>query len=308
MFKVKDKFFKYFVVFFIIMAFVMMIPLNKYKVNQESIKTLHYEMVEDCKDYNGVYESDDQKELCDSVIASDLSEYAMNAYEGYVNWIYEFLSTFLHEFILIFVIILGSCYFVTKYLKNRIVLNSITRESYSKLKRKLFLSSWKYSLLVPLFLSVVFVLVSIFTKGNFTISSDIMQGTIFNNNFILYFIVVIIQSFILTLLYTNIGLIVSRYENNFILAVIKAYLVVVGVEIFLEAVVNNILISVFHSSIGMFFNILTVYNYTYYEDNLLPLFVIFGMLLISFVILHICYKDKEKLIIRSEKNDDKDEV
>lgn len=308
MFKVKDKFFKYFVGFFIIIAFLMIIPLNNYKENQETLKTLHYEMVEDCKEYNGIYESDNQKEICTRAIASDLSEYRMNAYEGYGNWIYDFLTVFLHEFIIIFVIVLGSCYFVTKYLKNRMVLNDITRENYSKLKRKLFLSSWKYSLLVPLFLSIVLVLVSLFTRGNFTISNDIMQGTIFNNNFILYFIVVMIQSFILTLLYTNIGLIVSRYEHNFILAVIKAYLVVVGVEIFLEAVVNNIMLSVFNSSIGMFFNILNVYNYTYYEDNLLPLFVIFCMLLISFVILHICYKDKEKLIIRSERNDDKDEV
>lgn len=306
---IKDKVYIFMIFLFIIFAFSTIIALNKYNNNQDLLIQDHKNIIEDCNKKNEEDFSEEKIKFCNKMIESDLSEYDLNAYDGYEFYIVDYLRTYLNEFIIIAVVISGSAYYVTKYLRNRIILSEINRKSYKKIIKHLFFSSWKYSILIPLMLITIFCIINIFIGGSgFKIGLSELTGTIFKNNLLLYFLVVLIQSFILSLIYVNINLTISRNEHNYILSIIKSYIFVIGLEIFFEVIVSPFLYRTFKSGAGIYFNIINIYNYTNLEDGLSSLFVLIGIMLFSFVPLFLKYRDKESLIIASEKNDNREEV
>lgn len=72
-------------------------------------------------------------------------------------------------------------------------------------------------------------------------------------------------------------------------------------------ILYNIIFKLFGSSFGAYFNLLAVYNYSYTDENLLVIWLLIAILIITFVILHYRYRNKEKLVIDCEKNDNKEE-
>ena len=210
------------------------------------------------------------------------------------------------------IIIAGSSYYITKYLRNRIILNDITREKYKKIIKKLFFSAWKYALIVPIMLFIIYFI--LFLKvDNFSFSEGITDtsgfvGTIFENNLIFLFFTIFLKSFILSMVYININLIISRKEHNYIFSIIKTYLFIVGLEILFETVIRIFINKLGTFEYGILFNIINIYTYPYVEKGLAQIFILFGILLISFVPLLLVYRNKEQLIIDIEKNDNKEEV
>lgn len=311
--KIKDKMYIVMIFFFIILALsISIFGIKAAAEHKENINLLEDEMIHNCEVLDKNAATSEQLEVCERIESVDYNKYNPTAFETYESYILEFVRKYCGEFIIIFIILLGSIFYMSKYLRNRIILNDLTRESYRTIKKKLFLSSWKYSLLLPLMFIIIFIFVIIFI-GNVGISESdritySLANTMFDNNVLVYFVVLLINSFILTLLYSNIGLIVSRKEHNYILAVIKSYLLIIAIELFFEIVLYHIIYKLFGSSCGVYLNILTIYNYTYVDKNLLTIFILLCLLVISFVILYFCYRNKEKLIIDVEKNDNKEEV
>jgi hypothetical protein len=175
----------------------------------------------------------------------------------------------------------------------------------------LFVSAWKYAFLIPFMLIIIwfitycyvgpygFDLVQVAKDGAFI--GDV-NGYFYESNIWLYFLVIFVQSILISLLYINISLIISRYENNHILSTIKSYLVVFGLDIFFELIVG---IQWFNNS-DIFFNILNIYNYNTNSYSHLVFLLVLDI--ITLILLFICYRDREKLIISSEKNDINEEV
>lgn len=310
--KFKDKAFLPMLILFILIGFVISITgCIEYKDNQKSLIDYHNQLIEDCNKTKDEDKSEEDLKLCNNLRSSDLSQYDTNSADAYEGFIFEKLRTYLNEFIIIAIVVIGSSYYITKYLRNRIIINDMIRENYKIIIKKLFMSTWKYALLIPIMLCITFMIIFIFFK-QFQVSSDItafyrFEETIFENNLILYFIVILVQSFLLSLIYTNINLIVSRKEHNYILSVIKTYLLIVGIEIFFEAVITNLLYK-FNSGFGHNLNIINIYSYSPSSDGMIHMFVLLGILAVSFIPLFLSYKNKEKLIIDCEKNDNKEEV
>lgn len=310
--KIKDKVFIPMVVIFVILGLsIALLSSIRHKDNQQVIKDDFLQSVEKCKSLKEEAIKE-HIEWCQKVLENDLSVFDTNAYDTYDAFAMNYLSTYLNEFILIAIILVGSSYYITKYLRNRIIFNDITREKYKIIIKRLFFSAWKYALLVPLMLLTIYFVIFLnvdkfyFSEGISDISGFV--GTIFENNLILLFLTIIFKAFILSLLYININLIVSRKEHNYILSVIKTYLFIVGIEIFFEIVVSNFIYKSFSFEYGILFNIINIYTYPYVEKGLTQVFILLGILLISFLTLFLMYKNKEKLIIDSERNDNKEEV
>jgi hypothetical protein len=237
-------------------------------------------------------------------------QFDTNAYDAYDTFASEYLTMYFNDFLLIAIIVVGSSYYVTKYLRNRVILNDITRESYKSIIKKLFLSAWKYALMIPLFLFIIYFVIFLttdhfyFTIGLSNLSDYV--GTIFENNLILLFLAIIIKSIILSMIYINITLIVSRKEHNYFLSIIISYIFIFGLELFFEIFFSNFLDVINLSDYGLLFNIIDIYYYVYIEYGFLQIYILLGVLLLSFIPLFLVYKNKEKLIIDSEKNDNSD--
>lgn len=311
--KIRDKVFIPMIVLFVIFGLLIsIVSCIQYKDNRKSIKEDFIQSIEKCKNLDGNELIEGQVEWCQNVLESDLSEYDTNAYDVYDVFTVDYLREYLNEFILIAVVVVGSSYYITKYLRNRIMLNDITRKNYKSIIKKLFISSWKYALLVPLMLLIIYFIILLnvdkfyFSEGILDISGFV--GTIFENNLMLLFLVILFKAFILSLIYININLIVSRKEHNYILSVIKTYLFIVGIELFFEIVIDNFVGKLLSFEYGFLFNIINIYTYPYVEYDLTQVFILLGLLLVSSIPLFLMYRNKEKLIIDIEKNDNKGDV
>ena len=112
---IKDKLFIFIVTLFIILAFSTILGLNKYRDNQNLLIQDHKNLVKNCNKSDKNELSEDEINFCNKLTSSDLSEYKLNAYDGYEIYIVDYLRTYLNEFIIIAVILIGSSYYVTKY-------------------------------------------------------------------------------------------------------------------------------------------------------------------------------------------------
>ena len=117
---------------------------------------------------------------------------------------------------------------------------------------------------------------------------------------ILFVFLYLINITIYSLSYINISLIVLRKQQNIIKAIILSVLVFVGIEVFLEIVVNGLIFGlIFKSEIFNIMNLL-IFNINYGVSKLLIFTISFFLL--TFILVLILYKNKEKLIIDCEKN------
>lgn len=288
-----------FSIFMIITFIIGIIKFNFWKEN--SIKDTIKE-VEVCKSYKNNYNSDLHKKYCENLISSN-DENLNLAYFDVMTYVEDFMPLS-SNFILIFFVVISSTYYISKYLKNNILSNDLTRQSYKKIKTKLLICSWLPALVIPIISIFKLIVFYVMTKNFDYSASVIMWQESSLSNVGLFFISYILISLFDSLIYSNISLIVTRKKHNFILSSLLSYLVIIGVELFLEIVVNVLICTnIFHSEIGVVFNII---NFGCYNDSygiFIPLVVSIVIFFITLIIVCLIYKNKEKVIIDCEIND-----
>ena len=199
-------------------------------------------------------------------------------------------------------------WYVTRYLISKMVINELTRESYHKILKKLALYAYKSSLILPLIIVVGSILIILYTKDfNFDYailnsstgwSQDVMSRPI------LFLVLYILNVLFHCVIYINIALIVIRKNHNFFIAAFLSFLTYIGIELFQEVFMENILLYiVFKSNIGVVFNILNIFSFNDSYGLLIIIFSSFIMMLISFLIVCLAYKNKEKIVIDCERNE-----
>lgn len=288
-----------FSIFMIITFIIGIIKFNFWKEN--SIKDTIKE-VEVCKSYKNNYNSDLHKKYCENLISSN-DENLNLAYFDVMTYVEDFMPLS-SNFILIFFVVISSTYYISKYLKNNILSNDLTRQSYKKIKTKLLICSWLPALVIPIISIFKLIVFYVMTKNFDYSASVIMWQESSLSNVGLFFISYILISLFDSLIYSNISLIVIRKKHNFILSSLLSYLVIIGVELFLEIVVNMLICTnIFHSEIGVVFNII---NFGCFNDSygiFIPLVVSIVIFFITLIMVCLIYKNKEKVIIDCEIND-----
>ena len=288
-----------FSIFMIITFIIGIIKFNFWKEN--SIKDTIKE-VEVCKSYKNNYNSDLHKKYCENLISSN-DENLNLAYFDVMTYVEDFMPLS-SNFILIFFVVISSTYYISKYLKNNILSNDLTRQSYKKIKTKLLICSWLPALVIPIISIFKLIVFYVMTKNFDYSASVIMWQESSLSNVGLFFVSYILISLFDSLIYSNISLIVIRKKHNFILSSLLSYLVIIGVELFLEIVINMLICTnIFHSEIGVVFNII---NFGCFNDSygiFIPLVVSIVIFFITLIIVCLIYKNKEKVIIDCEIND-----
>lgn len=210
------------------------------------------------------------------------------------------------NFIAFLVVIIPSLYCVSNYLYNRVITNCLTRQSYKSFIKDFIRKAYKYYFILPVIMGVL-ILICLFYSEIDPAYSLSNNYSIWQTNLIfkpvLFVFLYLINITIYSLSYVNISLIVLRKQQNIIKAIILSVLVFVGIEVFLEIVVNGLIFGlVFKSEVGNIFNImnLLIFNINYVASKLLTFTISFFLL--TFILVIILYKNKEKLIIDCEKN------
>lgn len=295
-----------FISFIFLFTIVIYSSYNYVKLNNNIIKK-NNEVIEMCK--NNQDDDLGKKEFCQRALSS--KPYKTDFFTTFANIVTfgnDKYSICLHSFgaIIILFIIVPSVYYVCRYLKSGAIVNEVTREAFNKNRLRLFKNAYKPVMILPIVILLAF-LISYLYAPNFDASSAAQNGYVgwqlktLSNPF-LFMGVYLLNIFIHSVLFINLSMCVSRKYHNFFVSLILTYLVFLATEIFLEIGFGGIL---FTSILNMgdkmlMFNIMNLFALNDSGGMLYAVIVPFIIMVITSIVVMLLYKNKEKLIIDCE--------
>ena len=298
------KFLKNNILILVIIVIVSIIFLNAdYKAikNQNKIEQYHNNLVKKCKKTEE-YKDENEAELCRLVLNQkeiDVDFYTLysEALAMHVRNIYYF--AFL-------IVVIPTMIKVCKKLKYKQIINSNSRESYHSFLKKLLKIAYQYIWVLALLSLIMMIPIIMNTTMNpeyaISYNSSFWETNTMQHP-VLFVISYLINVTLYSMIFIHIALLVARKQQKTIPCILISYILYLAIEIFLETIVRLIIIrGIFHSELGMILNIINVFgmNDLYGVGTLLM--VNLCMVLISFTLVYLAYKNKEKFVIQCEKN------
>lgn len=283
------------IISFIIFLFLMILSINS------SIKE-HNKILNNINEY---YNNNCIIDIKNQDACNTMKETLENKYSAFVLYSQTLtVDYFPNSFTLILFTIIPSCYFITKYLKNKLLLNENNRNNYNKNIIKVFKVSYLSSLIIPITLLFTIIFYIIYTKRISLLPYELsLIPWEHTNNIFMFILMYITNNLLTTLIYVNISLIISRKQHNYFISLILTFLSILGIELFLEVILDGIISGIISKSgFGIIFNIINSIPFNDSYGIYYPTLFTFIVLIITQVILYYSYKNKEKLIIDIEKN------
>lgn len=254
--------------------------------------------------YNNDYKGTEYENYCKKIL--DDQNVKIDFFTTYTNIVVAGLGKY--SFVMFLFIIMPSLYGISRYLKNRIILEEITRMKYKKIKNKLLIEAYIPVLIIPIIILISF-FICYFISGGFDTDYSIKNSTsVWSESTLktplLFMSLYLLNSFFHSIIYLNIALCIARKHHNYFVAVILSFLTYIGIEAILEIGLNGILFTtILKSNSGMIFNIM---NFITFNDTCgtIPILFFSGTIMIfSFIVVWLKYKNKEKLIFDCEFNE-----
>lgn len=293
--KIKRHWLIMFVLILVIMSIINY--SNRYVENMKRNNRKQQDFITNCQ--NGTIEN---KEFCEKVMED---KEINNDFYAMMTDVLVFGIRFINPtaFILIvFPTLVNLC----RILKRKYILHALTRQSYKEFLIDFLKTAYKYIWFLPLIAIIIISICIMNTSIHPSISLEydtsmwyaetIKQPIFF---ILLYILNIIIYSFS----FINLALMIVRKHHNLIIATILSILVYVGIELFFELMINNLLFGlVFKSELGYLFNIMNIFTFS--DQFGIPTLLLFSffMLLLSSIGVYFSYRKKENLVIICEKN------
>ena len=247
-------------------------------------------------------EGTNQKEWCEEVIKNkDVELDFYTVFADALTWQVQYIG-----YVAFLIVVIPTMIKVCKKLKYKQIINSNSRESYHSFLKKLLKTAYQYIWVLALLSLIMMIPIMMNTSLNpeYAIinSHGMWQSNIIYHP-VLFVISYLINVTLYSMIFVHIALLVARKQQKTIPCIIISYVLYLAIEIFLETVVKVIIFQrIFHSEFGMIFNIINVFgmNDLYGVGPLL--LVNLCMVLVSFGLVYLAYKDKEKFVIQCEKN------
>lgn len=204
-------------------------------------------------------------------------------------------------FLIIILVYVFTLWWVCKLLNTKTFSYFYIREKNSHFIRNILLKYYKYALIVPISLGVIF-LYGVFCK-NFHVDSFILEQTrlnetILKNSFI-FFILLVIKCVLEFTSYINMAIVMARVNKKFITSVFSSALLVLALEFFLGNYGHIITNSYWIEYIRVWSDIQYDITMGIWAPLLFPII----MFIISLILVIISFKNKEKLLLDYETKD-----
>lgn len=212
-------------------------------------------------------------------------------------------------FLIVLLIMLPTSYILSRYLKSKKILYELNRRSFSSTKIRLYLQS-----LIPVIILMVVLCFAVGycyfkTDGNFNINPISESGqSVWNSpetdTPILFLVTFLSCNLFMSILYTNIVLIIARKYKNFFILSILSFLTIIGLQLFSEIGIEFIgLLLDFDIDAGVTFNFLDMIGFNVSSGLLIKFLFGFTVFIVSSIIVYFMYRNKEKYIIYIEQLD-----
>ena len=293
-----------FVIVFIIVVFGYVFngiskSVNEFQQIDKRKENIALKCETDLSDENNSY-SDNYIKYCENILS----------YKDDKLSFYNYLSDIAIEkcglvvgYLGLLVVLVPALYYVCRLLKNGYIVNYLTRKNYLSFLKCLFGKAYRFVWILP-FIAIIMICVSLKygVIQNNTNTLTLWMSDITNNIYLFIFLY-LINIFMYSCMFINLGLIVARYQNNYFLSLVLSYVIFFGLELFLELFSASGVCNVFFKDYcgGSFFNIMDAFTFNdAYGVSSVMLFS-FVMLVISFVGVFLAYRNQEKLVIKSER-------
>lgn len=202
-----------------------------------------------------------------------------------------------------FLVIASSLYMTSKKFRNQDIKNCLTRESYNKYIKKIFKDAYKSVIIWPL-LTIYLLIISYLISGTFEVSITPNIASFpmsFLKNPSLFIISYLLNTIFMSFFWTNIALLIVPDTRNYIVSVLESIMIYFGIALTNTFFVILLISKIFHRDVEKYLDFFDVYNY--YNRELIPFNILcLSIALISGLLVYLKYKNKEKIIMKLERN------
>ena len=290
------------IAFLILFTFSTILCIRNIKsarINEES----RIEGIEVCKD---ILKYDKYNEIClENIDVKPKKRSTLKTYYDIINDNVNYNSTSLctvFYFLIPFLVITSSLYNISKKFKNQDIKNHLTRESYNKYIKKILLDSYKSVFIWPMITILLFMFSYIISNGSFEIidTNSSFSYKILSKP-VVFMLSNLLNTIFMSFFWTNIALLIVPDTRNYIISVLESIMIYFGITLtntfFVILLINKIL----NKDVEKYLDFLDVY--TYNNRNLLSFNILcLSIALISGLLVYLKYKNKEKIIMKLERN------
>ena len=288
-----------FLILFIFSTILCIRNIKSARINEES----RIEGIEVCKE---ILKHDKYNEIClENIDAKPKKRSTLKTYYDIINDNVSYNSISLctvFYFLIPFLVITSSLYNISKKFKNQDIKNHLTRESYNKYIKEIFLDSYKSVFIWPMITILLFMFSYIISNGSFEIidtnssfSYEILSKPV------MFMLSNLLNTIFMSFFWTNIALLIVPDTRNYIVSVLESIMIYFGIALTNTFFVILLINKIFHKDVEKYLDFFDVY--TYYNRELIPFNILcLSVALISGLLVYLKYKNKEKIIMKLERN------
>lgn len=288
-----------FLTLFIFSTILCIRNIKSARINEES----RIEGIEVCKD---ILKHDKYNEIClENIDAKPKKRSTLKTYYDIINDNVSYNSISLctaFYFLIPFLVIVSSLYNISKKFKNQDIKNHLTRESYNKYIKKILLDSYKSVFIWPMITILLFMFSYIISNGSFEIidTNSSFSYEILSNP-VAFMLSNLLNTIFMSFFWTNIALLIVPDTRNYIVSVLESIMIYFGIALTNTFFVILLISKILNKDVEKYLDFLDVY--TYNNRNLLSFNILcLSIALISGLLVYLKYKNKEKIIMKLERN------
>ncbi len=288
-----------FLILFIFSTILCIRNIKSARINEES----RIEGIEVCKE---ILKHDKYNEIClENIDAKPKKRSTLKTYYDIINDNVSYNSISLctaFYFLIPFLVIVSSLYNISKKFKNQDIKNHLTRESYNKYIKKILLDSYKSVFIWPMITILLFMFSYIISNGSFEIidtnssfSYEILSKPV------MFMLSNLLNTIFMSFFWTNIALLIVPDTRNYIVSVLESIMIYFGIALTNTFFVILLISKILNKEVEKYLDFFDVYNY--YNRELIPFNILcLSVALISGLLVYLKYKNKEKIIMKLERN------
>ncbi len=288
-----------FLILFIFSTILCIRNIKSARINEES----RIEGIEVCKE---ILKHDKYNEIClENIDAKPKKRSTLKTYYDIINDNVSYNSISLctvFYFLIPFLVIVSSLYNISKKFKNQDIKNHLTRESYNKYIKKILLDSYKSVFIWPMITILLFMFSYIISNGSFEIidTNSSFSYEILSNP-VAFMLSNLLNTIFMSFFWTNIALLIVPDTRNYIVSVLESIMIYFGIALTNTFFVILLISKILNKDVEKYLDFFDVY--TYYNRELVPFNILcLSVALISGLLVYLKYKNKEKIIMKLERN------
>lgn len=288
-----------FLILFIFSTILCIRNIKSARINEES----RIEGIEVCKE---ILKHDKYNEIClENIDVKPKKRSTLKTYYDIINDNVNYNSTSLctvFYFLIPFLVITSSLYNISKKFKNQDIKNHLTRESYNKYIKEILLDSYKSVFIWPMITILLFMFSYIISNGSFEIidTNSSFSYEILSNP-VAFMLSNLLNTIFMSFFWTNIALLIVPDTRNYIVSVLESIMIYFGIALTNTFFVILLISKILNKDVEKYLDFLDVY--TYNNRELIPFNILcLSIALISGLLVYLKYKNKEKIIMKLERN------